>query len=75
MNVVMLHHYTNTHTHNHLMTLCPGLPALADTIGNIHPLTPTLSSNILYQLPPSTVIHSILLILHLLHSDQKDDIT
>jgi len=51
------------HTHSHFMALCPGLPEWAGTRRNIHPLPPifTLSSNILYQLP-STTIHSILLV-------------
>ena len=33
---------TYLHTHNHLTTLCPGLPGWAGTRRNIHPLTPIL---------------------------------
>ena len=32
----------NTHTHNRLTALCPGLPGWAGTRRNIHPLTPIL---------------------------------
>ena len=31
-----------THTHNRLMALCPGLPGWAGTRRNIHPLIPIL---------------------------------
>jgi len=52
-----------THTHNCLTALCPGQPRWAGTTRNIHPHTHTSwSSNILYQLPPSTMIYSILLV-------------
>ena len=46
-----------THTHTRLTALCPGLSRWASTRRNIHPLTP-----ILYQLPLSTMIHSMLLV-------------
>ena len=44
------------------MALFPGLPGWAGTRRDIHPLTPILISNIVYQLPPSTTIHSILFV-------------
>jgi len=50
------------HTHNCLKALCPGLPRWASTRRNIHTLTPSWSSDILYQLSPFTMIHSILLV-------------
>jgi len=50
----------NTHTHDHLMALCPGLPWWAGTRRNIHPLTPILiirhplsTSSIYYDLSNS----------------------
>jgi len=38
---------------------CPRLPRWAGTKRNIHQLTPILVINHRYQLPPSTMIHSI----------------
>ena len=52
---------SNIHTHNCLTAVCPELPGWAGTRRNIQPLTPILTINILYQLPLSTMIHSILL--------------
>jgi len=47
-------HPTTTTT---VLRPCQGLPGWAGTRRNIHPLTPILISTILYQLPPSTMIH------------------
>ena len=47
-------------THNRLTTLClelPGRPVHEETLTHSHP---SWSSDIFYQLPPSTTIHSIL---------------
>ena len=49
------HTHTHAHTHNRLMALCPGLPGWAGTRRNIHSHL-SWSSDILYQLPPSTTI-------------------
>jgi len=54
--------HAHTHTHSRLTALCPGLPGWAGTRRNIHPLTPGLVSDIIYQLPPSTMIHSMFLV-------------
>jgi len=48
------------HNANNNRSLYPGLPRWAGTRRNIHPFTPLLIINILYQLPPSTMIHNIL---------------
>ena len=48
------------HTHNRLMAICPdypGRPVAEETFTHSHP---SWSSDILYQLPPSTAIYSIL---------------
>jgi len=59
-----LNNSTTTNNNNHhFMALCPVLPGWAEPVleeSNIHPLAPLLIINILYQLPPSTTIHSIL---------------
>jgi len=50
-----------TQHNNRFTALCPGLPKWAGTRRNTHP--PTIwSSSSLYQLLPSTTIHSILLV-------------
>jgi len=50
----------HTHRHNRLTTFGPGLPGWADTRRHTHS-PPSWSSDI-YQLPPFTSIHSILLV-------------
>ena len=50
------------HTHNHLTALCTGLPGWASTRRNIHPLTSILIIRHPFQLPSSTMIHSVLLV-------------
>jgi len=50
------------HTHNRSTALFPGLPGWAGTRRNIHLLTPILIIGYLYQLRPSTMIRSILLV-------------
>jgi len=50
--------HTHSHTHNRSMTLCPGLPGWPvpeETFAYSHQ---SWSPDILYQLPPSTTIHS-----------------
>ena len=53
----------SSNTHNCLTALCPGLlldkPIPEETFTHSHP---SWSSDIPYQLPPSTTIHSILLV-------------
>ena len=47
--------HTHTHTHTHRFTAFgPGRPGQAGASRNTHPLTPILSSDIVYQLPPFT---------------------
>jgi len=54
-------YYVQTHNNNDRFTaLCPGLPEWAGTRRNTHPSS--WSSSNLYQLLPSTTIHSILLV-------------
>jgi len=53
---------THTHTHNHLTVFVQdylGGPVSEETVAYSHP---SWSSDILYQLPPSTTIHCILLV-------------
>ena len=53
---------TLTQVHTQLLSstaLCSGLPGWASTRRNIHPLTPILIIEHLYQLSPSTTIRSI----------------
>jgi len=52
---------TTTHN-NRFMALCPGLPGWASTRRNRNTHPPSWSSSNLYQLLPSTTIHSILLV-------------
>ena len=49
---------THIHTHCHFMALCPGLPGWTSTETFTH--SHTKSSSVLYQPPPSAMIHSIL---------------
>ena len=51
--------FTELLHNNRFMALCPGLPRWAGSRRNIHPVYSWSSSN-LYQLLPSTTIHSIL---------------
>ena len=54
--------HTHTHTHNRLMAFVrdyPGRPVPEETFTHSHP---SLSSDILYQLPPFTTIHGILFV-------------
>ena len=54
--------YHRSHTHNHLTALCSGLPGRSvpeETVTHSHT---SWSSNSIYQFPPSTTIHSILIV-------------
>jgi len=54
--------HTHTHTHNRLTAFVRdyvGRPVPEETFTHSHP---SCSSDVLYQLPPSTTIHSILLV-------------
>jgi len=53
---------SHTHTCNRLTAFGPGPRRWASTRRNIHPLSPILIIYILYHLPPSATIHSILFI-------------
>ena len=47
--------HDNTHTHNRLMAVCPGLPGYACTRRNIHPLTPTRKKKDSHRQPARVV--------------------
>jgi len=49
-----------TYTHNRLMAVGPVLPGRPVPVETLTHLHPSWSSDILYQLPPFTTIHSIL---------------
>lgn len=64
-NLTELNIFRSTHPSEHqncFMALYLGLHRLASTRRNMHPFTPIISSTIFYQLPPSTTIHSIILV-------------